>query len=281
MFRVKRTGRGRWVTFDPAQDVLAETTLGLEADLHYALERGELTLRYQPIVDLANVRADGFEVLLRWEHPVHGMIPPLEFIPLAEATGMIEPIGRWVIEEACRQVAEWRRAYPGRDLFVSVNLSPVQVHDPTLVTHVKRALDAASLPPEMLMLEITESSLLQEDQGQSTLTELHRLGVRIAIDDFGTGYSALSYLQRFPIDVLKVHKSFVSTLGLGPKEGALARTVVAIARTLGVTAIAEGIEHPAQRNALRALGSRLGQGYHFAAPLLSDEATAWLEPKVA
>jgi EAL domain-containing protein (putative c-di-GMP-specific phosphodiesterase class I) len=218
----------------------------------------------------------GFEALLRWEHPGHGTIPPLDFIPLAEATGMIHPIGRWVIDEACRQLGAWRRAQRGGEAFISVNLSPLQVLDLDLVAHVRAALDAADLSPDALMFEITESSLLHEE-GLPTLAALHRSGVRIAVDDFGTGYSALSYLHRFPVDVLKVDKSFVSSLGRGPAEGALARTVVAIARTLGATAIAEGIEDAAQLDELRELGSQMGQGYHFAAPLRSGEVEAWLD----
>jgi diguanylate cyclase (GGDEF)-like protein len=274
MYRVKRSGRGRHAVYDEALDVLSERSLGLEADLHRALDRGELSLRFQPIVDLDECAIHGFESLLRWEHPEEGMIPPLDFIPLAEATGTIFPIGRWVIEEACRQLGEWRRAHPEHDLFVSVNLSALQIHDEGLVGQVEHALSANGVPPRALLLELTESSLIREE-GLPTLTHLHDLGVRIAIDDFGTGYSALGYLQRFPIDVLKVDRSFVNELG-GETDGALARTVVAVAKSLGVDTIAEGIEHLSQLEELRRLGSQMGQGYHFAAPLSLEDAERWL-----
>ncbi len=279
MYRVKRNGRGRHAVYDPDIDVLNERSLSLEADLHHALERGQLLLHFQPIVDLDACEIRGFESLLRWQHPEEGTIPPLDFIPLAEATGTIFSIGRWVIEEACRQLGEWRRAHPEHDLFVSVNLSALQIHDPDLVTHVADALSTNQVPPEALILELTESSLIREE-GLPTLNLLHDLGARIAIDDFGTGYSALSYLQRFPIDVLKVDRSFVNELG-GPTDGALARTVMAVAQSLGVDTIAEGIEHSSQLEALRLMGSHLGQGYHFAAPLSLADAERWLNGELS
>ena len=277
MFRAKRTGRARHAVYDPEVDVLDEGIIGLEADLHYALERGQLSLRYQPIVDLDDQAPVAFEVLLRWKHHDHGPISPLDFIPLAEATGLIHPIGRWVIEQACQQLGRWRAEVPGASrLCVSVNLSPMQVHDPNLVAHVQAALEGAGVPPDGLILEITESSLMHEEEGLPALAALHRLGVRIAIDDFGIGYSALSYLQRFPIDVLKVDRSFVASLGHGPQASALARTVIAIAQTLGIPAIAEGVEDEVQLRELRDLGSDMAQGHHIALPLEADEVPGWI-----
>lgn len=279
MYRAKHSGRSRDVVFDPEVDVFELETLGLERDLHHALRRGELFLEYQPIVRLPAGVPVGFEALLRWQHPEHGRIPPLDFVPLAEATGLIHPIGRWVVEQACQQLAAWRRETGRDDLCCSVNISPMQVHDPKLVSHVRQALDDAGLPPEALVLELTESSLVHEEDGAPALSAIHRLGVRVAIDDFGVGYSALSYLQRFPIDLLKVDKSFVAQLGEGPGGSAVARAVVAIARALGIPAIAEGIEDDAQLAVLDELQTQFGQGYHFARPLPADQVLAWVQAR--
>ena len=279
MYRAKHSGRSRDVVFDPAVDVLEHETLGLERDLHHALRRGELFLEYQPIVQVPGCLPVGFEALLRWQHPEHGRIPPLDFVPLAETTGLIHPIGRWVIEQACHQLAAWRRETGQDRLWCSVNVSPMQVHDPKLVGHVRQALDGAGLPPEALVLELTESSLVHEEDGAPALSAIHRLGTRIAIDDFGVGYSALSYLQRFPIDLLKVDKSFVAQLGEDPGGSAVARAVVAIARALDIPAIAEGVEDDAQLAVLDELGAQFGQGYHFARPLPADEVLAWVRER--
>jgi EAL domain-containing protein (putative c-di-GMP-specific phosphodiesterase class I) len=218
------------------------------------------------------------EALLRWQHPERGLIPPADFVPLAEETGLIVPLGRWVLHAACRQAGEWRHAHPGAAaLHVAVNVAERQLRAPGFVADVQAALAAGRLPSDALLLEITEGALVQDpERVRRTLAALKALGVRLAVDDFGTGYSSLSYLQRFPIDVLKIDKSFVR--GVASEEGdrAIARTVVALGRTLGLHTIAEGVETEAQRAALAALGCDLGQGYLFAAPLAAGDVLAFV-----
>jgi EAL domain-containing protein (putative c-di-GMP-specific phosphodiesterase class I) len=250
----------------------------LEADLRRALERDEFRVVYQPILELSTNRPRGVEALVRWHHPRRGLIPPSRFIAVAEDTGLIVPIGRWVLEQACMQAAAWR----GRlwdfdenghsDFSVSVNLSGRQLRDPDLVPIVQNALDRAGLPPRMLILEITESVLVNEVEIHSGRLEMLRdLGVRLAIDDFGTGYSSLSYLQRFPVAVLKIDKSFTDGIGRNSHDAAIVRTIVALAGTLHLSAVAEGVEAPEQREALVQAGCEFGQGYHFARPVAPDE----------
>jgi EAL domain-containing protein (putative c-di-GMP-specific phosphodiesterase class I) len=244
--------------------------------------KAQLRLVYQPIVALDGERVVGLETLVRWEHPTRGTINPGQFIPLAEATGLIVPLGRWVLHTACRQAAQWRHAdrepdgVPGSGaLYVSVNLSGRQLEHAALVDDVAAALVEARLGPARLLLEITESVLMQRaDAALLTLHALKALGVRLAIDDFGTGYSSLAYLQRFPVDVLKIDKAFIDDVASDESGAALARGIIGLATTLGLRCVAEGVERAEQAAALRAAGCGYGQGFHFARPLAAHAVTA-------
>ena len=260
MYRAKEQGRGRIELFDHAMHARVMRRLGAEAELRRATDRDELRLHYQPIVAVDDGAVVGVEALVRWEHPERGLVPPAEFIPLAEETGAIVPLGRWVIAEACRQAGEW----PG--LKMSVNLSTRQLADPELVDNVAACL--GELPAADLTLEITESVLMQEVESfVEALEALKALGVRLGLDDFGTGYSSLGYLRRFPLDVLKLDRSFVSELGVEAAADSIIAAVIDMARALGMQVIAEGVETEAQLAILRRLGCHLAQGYYFARPL--------------
>jgi len=248
---------------------MALERLEVEADLRRALERGELRVYYQPVVRLSGASMLGVEALVRWEHPDRGHVSPGEFIPLAEETGLIQPLGDYVLNESCRQVAEWNRTNPDRvPLSVAVNLSARQMSAVDLTRLVLTALNQSGLEPGQLCLEITES-VLMEDVGASrnVLQSLKELGVRLGIDDFGTGYSSLLYLRRFPVDFLKVDRSFVSGLGQNSEDGAIVAGVLGLANALGVEAIAEGVEHPEQADKLAGLGCELAQGFLWSKPL--------------
>jgi diguanylate cyclase (GGDEF)-like protein len=272
MYEAKRLGGGRAMVFEPERHDASLTRLELKTDLAGAAERGELWLAYQPIVDLATAVTVGFEALARWNHPTRGAVTPAEFIPLAEQSDLIVSIGRWVIREACRQLAAWPAARGPQELTMSVNLSGRQLSDPDLVADVGAALAESAIAPARLVLEITESALIEDvDLAVATLGRLHELGVRLAVDDFGTGYSSLSYLRRFPIDLLKIDQSFVSGLDGGAAPTELLRSIVNLGGTLGLTTLAEGIEEPGQVEALLAVGAQLGQGYHFARPMPPGE----------
>lgn len=273
MYLAKGRGKGGYAIFEVGMHHAAVERLELEADLRRALGSDELLLYYQPVVRLADRSVVGTESLLRWRRRGQELVPPGTFVPVAEQTGVIVEIGRWVLQEACRQTAVWDRSHPSEaPLGLSVNLSARQIQDPGIVADVAAALDRSGLDPSRLTLEITESVLMEDpDRAAVTLNELRQLGARVAVDDFGTGYSSLSYLQRFPIDVLKIDRSFVSSLLGGPEDAALAHAIVKLGDTLGLAVIAEGIETDDQLNALRDLGCKYGQGYLFARPL-SPEA---------
>jgi EAL domain-containing protein (putative c-di-GMP-specific phosphodiesterase class I) len=273
MHMAKREGRNRYAYFAPSMHSGLMQKLDLTTDLRGALERHELTVHYQPIVDLQDGRILGAEALVRWPHAEHGLIPPARFIPLAEETGLVLTLGYEVLNTACREAARW----PG--LSVGVNLSPKQVQDPALVLYVRQALLHSGLSSELLTLEITESLLSEDgDVAAHRLADLKALGVRLAVDDFGTGYSSLSRLHDFPIDVLKIPKPFVDGVALGEERSALARAIVELSAALGLRVVAEGIEQPEQAAALRALGCRTGQGFYYARPMPADEFMALLQP---
>jgi EAL domain-containing protein (putative c-di-GMP-specific phosphodiesterase class I) len=253
--------------------------LQLEADLRHAIERGELRVVYQPILALETGRIREVEALLRWVHPERGVISPVQFIPIAEATGLIIPIGQWVLEQACLQAREWQRSSPIEPpLIVSVNLSVRQFRHPNLAGEIVRALREADLDPGCLKLEITESVVTEEgDAAVKTLWELKALGVHLAIDDFGTGYSSLNYLLRFPVDTLKIDRSFVSGLGTDDQSIAIVRSVIDLARSLNLAVTGEGIETAEQLSQLRELGCQQGQGYLFAQPITGEAVSVLLQ----
>jgi diguanylate cyclase (GGDEF)-like protein/PAS domain S-box-containing protein len=276
MYQAKGRGRARCEVFDPTMHTTALARLTLETDLRGALEREEFELAYQPLVSLADGRIAGFEALARWRHPQRGLLQPAEFIPVAEETGLIVPLGRWVLREACRQMREWNRRY-GASLSVNVNLSPRQFADGTVARDVAAALRETELPAGFLKLEITEGLLMGEaGPVASTLDELKTLGVELCIDDFGTGYSSLSYLHRFPIDTLKIDRSFVSRLTDDGQSDQIVRTILVLAQTLKMRAVAEGVETPEQAEQLRSMGCEYAQGFRFSRPLPGEEAGAMI-----
>ncbi len=268
MYSVKAAGKGSWTRFEPAMREAATVQLELRTDLHRALAGDELVLHFQPILDLADERVTGFEALVRWQHPVHGLLGPNRFISLAERTGLIEPLGAWVIEAALAALGRIEVRTGRSDLTMSVNLSPRQLEGDTVAAAVREALAATGIAPGRLMLEVTEGLFLADTSAVSErLGELRELGVGLALDDFGTGFSSLGYLDRLPIDVLKIDRSFVSSLDGDHARGAVAAAIVRLAEVLELDTVAEGVETPAQLAALRALGCRRGQGYLFSPPV--------------
>jgi EAL domain-containing protein (putative c-di-GMP-specific phosphodiesterase class I) len=253
----------------------------IEMDLREAIERGLLELHYQPIIDLRRNVVTGFEALARWNHPVKGMISPAVFIPIAEDSGLILPLGEWALREACRRAAEW----PSH-LNIAVNLSPVQFSTPNLADVMERILAETQLQPHRLVLEITERIFMAENEKTLvTLYRLKNLGVHISLDDFGTGYSSLSYLRSFPFDKIKVDRTFVSDLGEGSENGVIVQAVIIIARALGMSTIAEGVETAAQQRLLSALGCDEAQGFHLGRPVAIEKVpeviAQWSEEKPA
>ncbi|MHB8296445.1 MAG: putative bifunctional diguanylate cyclase/phosphodiesterase [Acidimicrobiales bacterium] len=273
LYVAKAAGGRTWKWYRPDRDAAALDRRQLHADLRGALQRGEMVLHYQPIIDLPTGHMAGVEALLRWNRPGHGLVPPDVFIPLAEQNGTIIPIGRWVLEEAVRAVRGWGQAHPTHaGLYVSVNVSARQLHDPHLVDHTRNVLADTGLPPGQLILELTESLLAANtDQVATRLGELKELGVQLAVDDFGTGYSSLSYLRRFPIDIVKIDKSFVDGSESNPQSAALLAGVLTLGDSLHLRTLAEGVETGQQADTLRQLHCRLAQGFHFARPLPADQ----------
>ena len=239
-------------------------------------------LHYQPIVELSSGRITSVEALVRWQHPTRGLLGPLAFIPLAEEQGIIGPIGRWVLSEACRQARRWQDRFQGvPPLSMHVNLSGRQLQQPGLIAEVAQALEASAMEPGLLTMEITETVLMADTETVSQrLQDLKQLGVRLAIDDFGTGYSSLSYLRRFPIDMLKIDKAFVDGIGGEREDAALAHAIINLSHALALHTIAEGIELPEQAASLAALGCHDGQGYHFSRPLAREAMDELLERTV-
>lgn len=268
LYRAKARGRARYAIFDGSRDHYSVDRLDLESDLHQALLKDELRVYYQPEMDLQSGRVRGFEALVRWEHPRRGLVPPGDFIPLAEESGEIVAIGQWVLEQACRQAKIWQDSLGEESLRMSVNLSAPEFREPDLLTRVAGTLERVGLPPERLRLELTESLLMEDDPAlHEVLSALKRIGVRLAIDDFGTGYSSLSYLRRMPVDALKIDRSFVADLEHDPRQAAIIEAVVRMATALGMVVTAEGIELREQRAFLTRVGCESGQGFLFSQPL--------------
>jgi diguanylate cyclase (GGDEF)-like protein/PAS domain S-box-containing protein len=268
MYRAKAGGRAQWVAFEPGMRTAALERIELERELAGALAAGQLRLVYQPVVDLQTELVVGFEALLRWQHPTLGAIGPDRFVPIAEDSGEIVPIGRWVLAEATRTAAWWQHAHPGRPLSMAVNVSARQLSGGTLLRHVAEALGDSGLAASSLVLEVTETALVTDPAAVAErLAELRALGVRLALDDFGTGYSSLSYLRQFDVDVLKIDRSFVSLLDGSPDDAAIVHGLIQLGRTLRLEIVAEGVETAAQRDRLRAEHCDLAQGYLFAKPL--------------
>lgn len=268
LYRAKNRGKAQHEVYHPGMSTGARDYLELETDLRWALERDELRVHYQPIIALDTGRIAGLEALLRWQHPRRGLVAPDEFIPLAEETGLIHPLGHWVLRTACRYLRRWQ-GKPGvrPDLFVSVNLSARQLQDRALARDVSRTLRQAALDPACLHVEITESVLMQDvELTAGMLRQLKDIGIRVAVDDFGTGYSSLSYLKRLPVDILKVDRSFVDGLGQDHDATAIVRAIVTLAQTMNLTVTAEGVETAEQLAHLRDLGCDTGQGYYFSRP---------------
>jgi diguanylate cyclase (GGDEF)-like protein/PAS domain S-box-containing protein len=272
LYRAKEDGRGTYRFFETGMDARAQARRLLELDLRTALQRGEFEVYYQPIRDVAKDVVVAFEALVRWNHSLRGVISPVSFIPLAEETGLIVPLGEWVLRQACMDAVGW-----SRDVGVAVNLSPVQFKNPSLVATVKEALKASGLPAHRLELEITESVLLQNSEATlSVLHELRAFGVRISLDDFGTGYSSLSYLRSFPFDKIKIDRSFVSELATREDSMAIVRAVTGLGKSLGIVTTAEGVETDAQFDLLRREGCTQAQGYLFSPPRPAAEVEKML-----
>jgi diguanylate cyclase (GGDEF)-like protein len=269
MYAAKQAGAGTVRLFDATMHDRAVQRLDFEAALRRAVLEQQFTVRYQPVIELASGDVVGLEALVRWDHPERGLVMPGEFVGMAEESGLIVPIGRWVLHAACQAVRDWQRRLPlERPLFMAVNLSVRQLQQPDLVQDVAGALDATGLDPGDLMLEVTESVLVVDDEATiQRLRELRALGVHLAVDDFGTGYSSLAYLRQLPVDTLKLAKPFVDGLTMGAEQAALAHAIVRLADTLRLQVVAEGIEQEAQAQELRAIGCPYGQGYWFGRPM--------------
>jgi len=283
MYRAKARGRARFEVFDKEMHARAMAVLELERDLRVALERDQFVLEYQPVVALEGSRVSGFEALVRWDHPGRGMVPPEEFVPVAEETGLIVPIGFWVLRTACKQMVTWLAQFPElEELFVSVNVAEKQLQQPDFVERVSQALREADLGPHRLKLEIAETVLMEDpDYMQALVSDLANLGVQVQIDDFGTGYSSLSYLNRFNIDTLKIDRSFVSRVSLVGEKSVVVQAVIKLARDLGIRVIAEGVETEEQSEHLKLLRCEEGQGFLYSKPVDGKEAAQILEGQAA
>lgn len=279
MHRAKALGKARYEVFGTDMHIQAVTLLQLETNLRRAVERQEFRIHYQPIVSLSTSKITGFEALVRWQHPQRGLVSPAEFIPVAEETGLILPIGQWVLRQACQQMHAWQFQFPADlqaaspPLTISINLSGKQFSQPDLVEQIQQILQETGLKPRCLKLEITESVIMENAESVTAmLLQLRALGVQLHMDDFGTGYSSLSYLHRFPIDTLKIDRSFVSRIGIDDESSKIVQTIITLAHTLGMTVTAEGVETMEQLLQLKQLACEYGQGYFFSKPLDSEAA---------
>jgi diguanylate cyclase (GGDEF)-like protein len=272
MYRAKAAGRARYEMFDRAMHTDALERLRLETDLRRAIELGEFVLHYQPLVSLRTGRVTGLEALVRWQHPDRGLVHPADFIPVAEETGLIVPIGKWVLIEACSRIREWQAAHPRTEpLSIGVNLSVKQFSQPDLIDQIRSALETTGASAASLRLEITESAIIDKGRAAvSILSRIRELGAKVYLDDFGTGYSSLSYLHGLPIDAIKIDRAFVSSMDTDDKNLRLVRTILTLAEIVGVRAEAEGISTAEQLRELRALNCEQGQGYLFSAPITRE-----------
>jgi diguanylate cyclase (GGDEF)-like protein len=281
MYRAKAQGKACYEVFDKGMHTHAVYVLQMENDLRRAIDREELRVHYQPIVSLENGQLAGFEALIRWQHPERGFINPADFIPLAEDTGLIVPLGLWILKRACQQLCQWQWQSPAnRSLFMSVNLSGKQVAQPTLVSDIREILEETHVEARHLKLEITESAVMENaEMAARILNRLKALGVQLSIDDFGTGYSSLSYLHRFPVNTLKIDRSFVGRIGEAAENIEIVRTVVSLAENMGMEVVAEGVETLSQLMQLRKLKCQYAQGYLFSRPVDAESVSSWISKK--
>jgi diguanylate cyclase (GGDEF)-like protein len=281
MYRAKALGKARYAVFDPTMHARAVEMLSLETALRRAIERDEFEIHYQPIVYLQSGRLAGFEALVRWAHPERGLVAPSEFIPLAEETGLITHIGRYVLQESCRQLRAWHREFADQVLMVSVNVSPRQLSQPDLLQDVEAILAETGLDPRSLVLEVTESAIIENPEAANEVfAQLSALGIRLSLDDFGTGYSSLSYLHRFPFDKLKIDRSFITSVADDVRKAEIVRSITALGGNLGMELVAEGVETVEQRDALAGLNCRYAQGYFFSRPVNAAAARALMRDAV-
>jgi EAL domain-containing protein (putative c-di-GMP-specific phosphodiesterase class I) len=274
MYLAKRSGSG-YALYSAEQDEHSPTRLALMHALRRAIEQDELLLYYQPKVDGRTGALTGVEALVRWQHPERGLLPPDEFIPLAEYTGLIQPLSLWVLRTALLQCQAWRQM--GREVPVAVNLSMQNLHDPALPATIRILLDRAGVPPHWLTVELTESAIMRDPaRAMTTLSQLRAMGVQVALDDFGTGYSSLSYVKRLPVTQLKIDKAFVQDAAVDAQDAAILRSVIELSHQLGLAPIAEGVEDQATQEVLAALGCHELQGYHLCRPLPAPELLPWL-----
>jgi len=274
MYSAKTGGKARQVFFKSDLRTHNIHRLKTLAELHQAMDQDQFVLHYQPIMDLKTGTLTGFEALIRWQHPSRGLLQPSEFIPIAEEHGFIDNITFWVLEQACHQTQEWRTRFPSvAPLGISINLSARSLHRPSLIQWVREVLQKYSLPPHQLTLEIVETALIQDvDLAKQVFSSLRNLGVRIGLDDFGVGYSSLSYINEYPIDTLKIDQSFINRLSIESKVKAVVRSLVILAKDLGLKMIAEGVETMEQKEILKEIGCDYGQGFLFSPGLPAEEA---------
>jgi EAL domain-containing protein (putative c-di-GMP-specific phosphodiesterase class I) len=278
MYRAKESGKARCEVFDREMHAANMNLLQVETDLRRALSRNELEVFYQPILNLENGRCSEFEALIRWRHPIHGYVAPKEFISVAEESGLIIPIGRWILEEACKQARSWQKKLPQHEkLSISVNLSAKQLMHPALRGQLEDVLKKTGLNPRFLKLEVTESTVIERSEtALAVLSEIKALGISLSMDDFGTGYSSLTYLHQFPFERLKIDRSFVDKMDHDPKSEAIVRTILLLGKNLKMEVVAEGIESSRQLDLLRQLGCGLGQGFLFSKPVNAAKAEKYL-----
>ena len=272
MYEAKIRGKSGYVLFEPSMSAQVVERMEVETGLRLAVERNELRVHYQPLIDLELGRMNGVEALVRWEHPTKGLVPPGKFIAIAEETGLIVPIGYWVLEEACRQMRTWKETYPKYGSFtINVNLSGKQLQRPDVVERVQAILTKTALPPNALKLEITESVMMTDVEATvEKLMQLKALGVRLAMDDFGTGYSSMASLNLFPLDTIKIDRSFINRLTEHEEARSIVAAIIMLAKSLHLNVTGEGIETDDQKDYLQGLGCEVGQGYYFAKPLSAE-----------